>query len=129
MSGTVAGGLKASKTNRKLYGDNYYAEMGRKGGMSGHTGGFAANKELARKAGAKGGRSSRRAGGIQSKLDEVFKNYIELEFEKGSSIHYIAKRIGVSDQTIKRFAIRHKLIGGDYTPIKNYWQNKDDSQK
>ena len=129
MSGTIEGGLKASKTNRALYGENYYREMGRRGGMSGHTGGFASNKELARRAGAKGGRSSRRAGGIQSKLDEVFKNYIELEFEKGSSIHYIAQRIGVSDQTIKRFAIRHNLLGGDYTPIKNYWQNQDNSQK
>jgi hypothetical protein cdiviTM7_01565 len=39
---------------------NFYAKIGRKGGQNGHTGGFAANPELARIAGAKGGRISRR---------------------------------------------------------------------
>lgn len=34
--------------------------IGSKGGRNGHTGGFAANPELARRAGAKGGRISRR---------------------------------------------------------------------
>ena len=52
MSGTKAGGLKAAQTNREKY--------GRKGGQNGHTGGFAANPALARIAGAKGGRISRR---------------------------------------------------------------------
>ena len=36
------------------------ATLGRKGGQNGTTGGFAANIELARIAGAKGGRISRR---------------------------------------------------------------------
>lgn len=36
--------------------------IGSKGGQNGHTGGFAANPELARTAGAKGGRISRRTG-------------------------------------------------------------------
>lgn len=129
MAGNQTGGLKASKTNRERYGQDYYKEMGRRGGMNGHKGGFASNPELARMAGAKGGRSSHRSGGLQKKLDDVFKIYIEMEFEKGSSVHYIAQRIGVSDQTIKRFAIRHNLLGGDYTPIKNYWQNTKNSEK
>lgn len=60
MSGTKAGGLKATQTNRRKYGDDYYSRMGRKGGQMGHTGGFAANPALARIAGAKGGRISRR---------------------------------------------------------------------
>jgi general stress protein YciG len=38
----------------------FYAKIGAKGGRNGHTGGFAANPELARKAGAIGGRISRR---------------------------------------------------------------------
>ena len=38
----------------------FYAMIGRKGGQNGNTGGFAANPELARLAGAKGGRISRR---------------------------------------------------------------------
>lgn len=59
MAGTKEGGIKASITNRRKYGDDFYVRMGRKGGQSGHTGGFASNPELARIAGAKGGRLSR----------------------------------------------------------------------
>ena len=59
MAGTKAGGIKAAQKN--LAKDpNFYAKIGRKGGQNGHTGGFAANPELARIAGAKGGRISRR---------------------------------------------------------------------
>lgn len=60
MAGTKAGGRKAAKTNRAKYGSDFYAEIGRKGGHNGHTGGFASNPELARIAGAKGGRKSKR---------------------------------------------------------------------
>lgn len=60
MSGTKAGGLKAAATNKLKYGDNFYRNIGKKGGQNGHTGGFAANPALARIAGAKGGRISRR---------------------------------------------------------------------
>lgn len=60
MSGTVAGGKKAALTNRLRQGDDFYSRIGRIGGQNSHTGGFAANPELARRAGAKGGRVSRR---------------------------------------------------------------------
>lgn len=60
MSGTKAGALKAAKTNLAKYGPDFYREMGRKGGLAGHTGGFFANRELARRAGAIGRRKSRR---------------------------------------------------------------------
>ncbi|OYX53043.1 hypothetical protein B7Y92_04170 [Candidatus Saccharibacteria bacterium 32-50-13] len=60
MAGTKAGGLKAREKNLSRD-PNFYAKIGRKGGMNGHTGGFAANPELARIAGAKGGRISRRS--------------------------------------------------------------------
>ncbi len=59
MAGTKAGGLKAAAKN-KAKDPNFYAKIGKKGGERGHTGGFAANPELARIAGAKGGRISRR---------------------------------------------------------------------
>ena len=59
MAGTKAGGLKAAQKNLKKDPD-FYAKIGAKGGRNGHTGGFAANPELARVAGAKGGRISRR---------------------------------------------------------------------
>ena len=62
MPGTKIGGMKAAKKNKELYGDNFYRMIGSKGGQNGHTGGFAANPALARVAGAKGGRISRRTG-------------------------------------------------------------------
>lgn len=65
MPGTKAGGLKAAETNKRLRGENFYREIGSKGGKNGHTGGFAANPELARLAGAKGGRKSKRGKAIK----------------------------------------------------------------
>lgn len=62
MVGTKAGGMKAAATNKERHGSEFYARIGAKGGRNGHTGGFAANRELARIAGAKGGRRSRRTG-------------------------------------------------------------------
>lgn len=60
MSGTREGGLKAAARNKELHGADFYARIGAEGGRNGHTGGFAANPELARIAGAKGGAISRR---------------------------------------------------------------------
>ena len=60
MAGNTEGGKKAAATNKEKYGKDFYAEIGRKGGRNGHTGGFAANPELARIAGRKGGRISKR---------------------------------------------------------------------
>lgn len=64
MSGTKKGGLKTYRTNLKKYGKDFYSRIGRKGGKNGHTGGFAANPELAKIAGAKGGRKSKRGASI-----------------------------------------------------------------
>lgn len=60
MAGTPQGGAKAAATNRSKYGGDFYARIGAMGGKIGRTGGFYANRELARIAGAKGGRISRR---------------------------------------------------------------------
>jgi uncharacterized protein len=60
MAGTKKGGQLAAKTNKTRYGSDFYAKIGAKGGRNGHSGGFAANPALARIAGAKGGRISRR---------------------------------------------------------------------
>jgi len=62
MAGTVAGGKAAAVTNKKKYGPDFYAKIGAKGGERGRTGGFYANRELASKAGATGGRRSTRKG-------------------------------------------------------------------
>ncbi|MGO3701570.1 MAG: general stress protein [Candidatus Saccharimonadales bacterium] len=60
MAGTKTGGAKAASTNKTKHGADFYARIGAMGGKKGRTGGFAANPELARIAGAKGGRISRR---------------------------------------------------------------------
>ena len=60
MAVTKGGGQKAAATNKALHGSDFYAKIGAIGGKKGRTGGFAANPALARIAGAKGGRISRR---------------------------------------------------------------------
>lgn len=79
MSGTKIGGRKAAKTNIKLHGKDFYKRIGQIGGRNGHTGGFAANPELARIAGRKGGKKSRRS----PAKDDIDKIEEELEKEHG----------------------------------------------
>ena len=59
MAGTIEGGKKAAAKNLARDPD-FYAKIGKIGGRNGTTGGFAANRELAKIAGQKGGRKSRR---------------------------------------------------------------------
>ena len=60
MAGTAQGGKKAAATNKAKYGKDFYARIGQMGVKIGRTGGFYANRELARRAGRVGGRISRR---------------------------------------------------------------------
>lgn len=60
MAGNKTGGQKARDTNYARHGRDFYKRIGAIGGRKGTTGGFYANRELARIAGAKGGRISRR---------------------------------------------------------------------
>lgn len=70
MAGTKAGGQKAAATNLERHGKDFYREIGAKGGRNGHTGGFASNPELAKIAGAKGGRISKRKAGGKTRSDK-----------------------------------------------------------
>ncbi len=67
MAGTKAGGKSAAAKNKRKYGEDFYKRIGAIGGKKGHTGGFADNRELARIAGAKGGKISRRGKGGKHK--------------------------------------------------------------
>lgn len=60
MAGTKEGGAQAARTNKVKYGEDFYAVIGAMGGKKGTTGGFYANRELAREAGRRGGQKSRR---------------------------------------------------------------------
>lgn len=60
MAGTREGGRNAAATNKAKYGENFYAQIGAIGGRNGTGGGFFQNRELARIAGAKGGKASKR---------------------------------------------------------------------
>lgn len=66
MAGTVAGGKHAAETNKRLYGDGFYARIGEMGGTKSRLGGFAYSKlhglDTHIKAGQKGGKISSRLG-------------------------------------------------------------------
>jgi hypothetical protein len=70
ISGTKEGGIHAAQTNKERYGKEFYSRIGAIGGHNGHTGGFYANPELARMAGAKGGRNSKRGPVKKKKVEE-----------------------------------------------------------
>ncbi len=100
MAGTFEGGLKASITNKKLHGEDFYKRIGRIGGARGTTGGFAANRELARIAGAKGGRISRRGKAAntllkeQARLDKETGRSAEKMWSKRAQPEFVADTIG-----------------------------------
>ena len=62
MAGTKTGGIKARETNKSKYGDNYYANIGRKGGSKSRpeTRYFHLHPEFAKIVGKKGGQISKR---------------------------------------------------------------------
>lgn len=85
MAGTKAGGKKAAATNKAKHGVKFYANIGRKGGLNGHTGGFAANPQLAKQAGRKGGLISSKSSTMslaerRNKIEELLRQEEELEF-------------------------------------------------
>ena len=105
MAGTKAGGLKAAETNKRLRGENFYSEIGRIGGKNGHTGGFAANPTLARLAGAKGGRKSKR--GPSEHTVARIKRANKL-LSKGLTVEQIAWEMGKTVPTICEYISRGK---------------------
>ena len=106
MSGTRAGGLKARQTNLKKYGKNFYRNIGYLGGANGHTGGFAANPELAKVAGAKGGRNGKRG---MSKDTPAKVSQIKRLLKKRASVEVIARNLGLAPTTIKHYISRYNM--------------------
>ena len=78
MAGTKAGGMKARETNYRKHGADFYARIGKKGGQNGHTGGFAYNPALAKVAGARGGKKSKRGRAHKEKLEKNARRIVAL---------------------------------------------------
>lgn len=105
MSGTRSGGIKTAKTNKKIYGKNFYKEIGAKGGKATGLKGFALNRELARKAGAKGGAKSVRSDSYIT-AKRVLK-ILELH-EKGMMASDIAKKLKLTPVCVRYHIRKHE---------------------
>lgn len=101
MSGTVEGGKKAAATNKSKYGEDFYIRNGMRGGRISWGGGFTNNPDLARQAGRKGGRNSKRGATVtnilENKKDEV------IGFSRRYSYKDTAAYFGVSYSTLRKF--------------------------
>lgn len=82
MAGTKTGGQRAAATNKRVYGEDFYARIGRKGGQLGRTGGFYANRELASIAGRKGGLKSRRGPQTEEQRQATYQRRIAAQFKR-----------------------------------------------
>lgn len=113
MSGTKAGGLKAAATNKERYGDGFYSNIGAKGGRNGHTGGFAANPALAKLAGSKGGRMSKRGAKNETwgKLQSMHSGLVKW-VEEGKPCLQIAKATGLPISAVNKY-IREEIRRSD----------------
>lgn len=83
--GTKEGAKKAAVSIKEKYGENFYRRIGRKGGQNGHTGGFAADHELAVRAGTIGGKKSRR-GPAKNKRVEIDVEGLHAEQEENIEV-------------------------------------------
>lgn len=99
MSGTREGGQKAAKKNKQNFGSDFYRYIGHLGGRKGHTGGFANNPALAKKAGAMGGRahSSRRTASEAQKAREA-KAAAQEEFHAEAMEFFKKHKIDIQDE-------------------------------
>ena len=105
MSGTREGGIKTRDKNYARHGQDYYQRIGRLGGKNGHTGGFASSVELAKSAGAKGGRLSKRGkGAAWKRIDTEYAEEIKTMRMLGASYRKIAQELNVSYGTMYNWA-------------------------
>ena len=102
MAGTKEGGIKTALKIKERIGNDYYKEIGRNGGRNGHTGGFAANPELAKIAGAKGGRISKRGPAFSRETLETIQNF--LLDNPTMTFKEVAKKFGVGVGVVSREA-------------------------
>lgn len=85
MSGNREGGKKAAIVNKERHGADYYKRIGALGGSKSHpeTRPFTKNPELARIAGSKGGRVSRRGPAKRKTAPHITNEEVEETKQKG----------------------------------------------
>lgn len=110
MAGTREGGIKAAETNKQKHGSDFYANIGKKGGRLGRTGGFAANPELAKRAGALGGHKSKRGKAISKKEKDAIVKRKERASELLDELEFLeATYDGSSRMTRKIEKVKQKI--------------------
>jgi uncharacterized protein len=109
VAGTKDGGKHAATTNKDKYGADFYKKIGAIGGKNGRTGGFYANRTLARAAGALGGRMSRRG---KNKLTDKERAQIKEAYKELLAIHKSAnKKIQkLDDGAVTVYTRKHGLM-------------------
>ena len=94
------------QTMIERYGENgpsiMMAKAGKQGGINGHTGGFASNRDLARKAGAMGGKRSKRGSSILPLYKKKHNEIARLHF-KGESVREIARILDIPVSSLYRY--------------------------
>lgn len=107
MAGTKAGGIKAARTNKLRNGGDFYAKIGKMGGMKSTGGGFASmTHEQVSAYGKKGGSRSRRGGSVHPDLEDA----IVSEIKKGRPYTVVAKEFGLSPSTVSRVYRRNDNV-------------------
>ena len=91
MAGNKIGGQKAAATNKAKYGKDFYVRIGKVGGANGRTGGFYADRQLAREAGRKGGTNSKRGPAKIKPRREVMKKTSRFSDEHRAKLSAAAK--------------------------------------
>lgn len=110
MAGTRIGGIKAAATNKERHGSDFYANIGKKGGRLGRTGGFAANPELAKRAGALGGHKSKRGKALSKKEKDAIAKHKERASELLDELEFLeAKNDGSSRMAKKIERVKQKI--------------------
>lgn len=109
MSGTREGGLKAVATIKQKHGDDFYKEIGRKGGTNGHCGGFKSNPELASTAGKKGGAKSKRGPKLDKLFNSKLQDVLHCRAELGLDFLAISRRLDLPYCSFLRWCKKNNI--------------------
>lgn len=124
MAGNKEGGRKAAITNKARHGENFYRELGRAGGLKGHTGGFA-HGDNASKYGKTGGKVSRRGRVIKP---GDYLRPVESKMLLGLGKNIVKKCVEmnyITDDEAKTFSVElaNLLIANEWIDVFSTWMH------